>query len=146
MYKLVKYMQVAALNKESLLTALSKGCCILCGIPVDQDFMNFNSQNYTLTPKNATGNQLGGYANYAYGYNLTGLLCRNSWNIKWGQDGNYIMGWDFALKYLMNVWGPSRLALSCSFRESFRNIGKNLSRPSYAMTEDSNTRTSSTSS
>jgi C1A family cysteine protease len=80
-------------SKESFKIIISSNHMIVFGFLVNKDFEDI--QPGQILNYNKDLEVLGGHAVVCIGYNLNGLLVRNSYGPKWGDQGNFCMSWEY---------------------------------------------------
>ncbi|MFI5491332.1 IPT/TIG domain-containing protein [Actinoplanes sp. NPDC051859] len=84
--------------QNSIKQALATGAPVALGIPVYKDFMNLGAHSLYST---TTGGNLGNHMIAAYGYDAQGVIIRNSWGTRWGNNGDAKLSWAFITKQAM---------------------------------------------
>lgn len=84
---------------------------IVGGAMLGWDFLDWNGSIGIACPL-TTGGQAGGHAFYGVGYNPIGLVCVNSWGVRWGEGGLFTVSWNDAARGtvddLIDVWVVER--------------------------------------
>jgi hypothetical protein len=88
-YKLSTYASVGT-TKEEMERALYQNGPISVGVMVYDSFMETGSDGIVKYP---SGAKQGGHAMLVVGYNKIGLICKNSWSTKWGNEGYCTIPW-----------------------------------------------------
>jgi C1A family cysteine protease len=89
--KKIKYQRVSR-TLYSLKACLAKSECFSFGFSVYESFMSDMVAKSGLPPMPTKKESLlGGHAVVCCGYDPRGWICRNSWGVKWGASGYFIM-------------------------------------------------------
>jgi len=88
-YKISTYASVG-ITKEALQQALYQNGPVVVGIKVYENFEHIGSDGIAQFPAGALK---GGHAILVIGYNKLGLICKNSWSTRWGNEGYCIIPW-----------------------------------------------------
>lgn len=88
-YKISTYASVG-ITKEALQQALYQNGPVVVGIAVYENFEHVGSDGIVQFPSGALK---GGHAILVIGYNKLGLVCKNSWSTRWGDNGYCTIPW-----------------------------------------------------
>jgi len=88
-YKISTYASVG-ITKEALQQALYQNGPVVVGIAVYENFEHVGSDGIAQFP---SGVLKGGHAILVVGYNKLGLICKNSWSTRWGDNGYCTIPW-----------------------------------------------------
>ena len=88
-YKISTYASVD-ITKEALQIALYQNGPVVVGINVYENFERIGSDGIAQFP---SGSLKGGHAILVIGYNKLGLVCKNSWSTRWGNQGYCTIPW-----------------------------------------------------
>lgn len=81
------------ISKESFKIIIASDHMIIFGFLVNEDFENIKPGQILNYNKNLE--VLGGHAVVCVGYNLSGILVRNSYGLEWGDKGYFYMSWEY---------------------------------------------------
>lgn len=81
------------ISKDSFKIIISSNHMIVFGFLVNKDFEDIKPGQILNYDKSLE--VLGGHAVVCIGYNLNGLLVRNSYGSDWGDQGNFYMSWEY---------------------------------------------------
>jgi len=88
-YKILSYAAVG-ITREEMKIALFQNGPVTTGIKVYDNFMEIPSNGIAQYP---SGTYHGGHAILVLGYNSIGLICKNSWSTRWGNQGYCTIPW-----------------------------------------------------
>lgn len=100
-HQALAYQRIDAGNLTQMKTCLAAGFPFVFGFTVYESFESEQVASTGIMPMPKRGEQiLGGHAVLAVGYDDTTsrLLVRNSWSASWGQQGYFVMPYDYLVK------------------------------------------------
>ena len=96
------YYRVAP-SAAAIKQAVSSGCPVVFGTPVDKAFVEYTGAIWTYT-----GPTIGGHAMCIVGYDEDGADVVNSWGSEWGQNGYVSISWGSLEHYAADLWAISK--------------------------------------